>query len=191
MHVHDMHGICSYGFGLLHTFLNISLVTRRAQKARMYRFLFSRLVLSICMYRFSGPRCLLQSTNVFTNNVRVKLLSCGNCRVSTNANASFPCGVLVCTMTPVTWVRRRHKLLVDLAMCLVFGRFVLAWSMPSIITHMFWSGEDRAFNRCLWYFCLSLLKLFIHAWTQEIISRNTYATYLIILWGHTYIVTEL
>lgn len=121
-------------------------------------FLFSLLVLSIWMNKFSDRSCRwLQVTRVLSNSVTVKLLSCGNWRRSTNANACFPWGALVWTKIPVTWVRRCHKPLVDLATCFVLGRLVFAWSIPSMIMHMYFSGDERALSRWLWYFLRSFL----------------------------------
>ena len=58
----------------------------------------------------------------------------------------------------MTWVLKRQSPLVLFAITLVFGMFVFAWSMPSVITVMDLSGKALDLERWLWYTPLSLLR---------------------------------
>ncbi len=142
-----------------YTFLKIPTSTSMAQNANTYLFLFSRTVLSIWIYNVCGKvwASSANSSNTFNRIVMVRLLPCGYCRMSTKLNAILPWALFVWTRTPVIWVRSFHRLDWDLAIIFVWGRFVFAWSMPSMIIVTYLSGSDLDFSRWCWYFLLACL----------------------------------
>lgn len=157
IHAHAQTHACTLLY--LHALRKICNSTRRAQNIRTNLFLFSRQVLSICMYKTSGSRlCFAKSAKTLIMTVSVRLLSCGYWTKSTKQYVNFPQGALVCRITPVIWVRSLHRDDVDLEISLVFGILVFDWSMPSIINVKNFSGDDLAFSRCAWYFFLSNLR---------------------------------
>lgn len=164
------------------TFLKILNSTNSEQKLITNLFLFSLAVLSICIYRFSG-QSFRESTRLRRTlkiRVIVRLLSWGNCKRSTKAKAILLYGHFVCTRTPVTCVRSFHKLDCDFAISLVCDRFVLAWSIPSIIKVICFCGSQRDFSLWLWYFLLSVLERFINDYKER---NSTYSTLCRWLWS--------
>lgn len=163
MYINIVHNTITHAYNTVFTYIatlrKICNSTRMAQKVRTNLFLFSRQVLSICMYKTSGNWfCFEKSAKTLIITVSVRLLSWGYWIKSTKQYINFPWGALVCKITPVMWVRSLHRDDVDLEISLVFGILVFDWSIPSMIIVKNFSGDDLAFARCEWYFFLSNLR---------------------------------
>ena len=81
-------------FMCLFTFLKMFNSTSRAQNTSTYLFLFSRAVLSICMYRFSGTICI--AVELFNAPCMPLIPLFDNYKELSADNSPLPCGSMVC-----------------------------------------------------------------------------------------------
>ena len=132
-----------YHNSVILTLSNTPSSTSRHRNAKTYLFLFSRPQLSNCRYRTFGMLGAY-SCRTLSRTEMVRLLSCGISFRSTKQ-----CCPLPCTMAPVICVSSFHAPLVDLDSRTKWGTAVLCWSIPSMITDMYFSGSLRAFVICL------------------------------------------